>query len=222
MTEPMEPPAEMDDAEFFRWYGPWAPLDPPGVAELMAGFSRPWWLVGGWAIEAFTGVPREHEDVDLSILACDAPALRDHLSGDWCLLSNQSGTLRPLNDRFPDLPAPDCQVWIRRDATSPWVVDVPLTPDRDGLWTSKRWPEHVVPLDQATWVAADGIRYSRPEVALHYKARQPRPKDERDLAVSWPLLSDEQRAWLLEAVRATEGPDHPWLVRGPDRGETRP
>ena len=60
-----------EDEEFFRWYGPWEPLDPDGVAVLMAGFDRPWWIVGGWSIEAFTGVPREHEDVDLTLLACD-------------------------------------------------------------------------------------------------------------------------------------------------------
>ena len=66
-----DPHVDPEDAEFYRWYGAWQPLDPPGVAALMAGFDRPWWLVGGWSIEAFTGVAREHEDVDLSILACD-------------------------------------------------------------------------------------------------------------------------------------------------------
>ena len=56
--EPLErTPAEVaEDEEFFRWYGPWAPLDPAGVAELMSGFDRPWWIIGGWSIEAFTGV----------------------------------------------------------------------------------------------------------------------------------------------------------------------
>jgi hypothetical protein len=206
-------PGHMEEAEFFRWYGAWAPLDPGGLADLMSGFSRPWWIVGGWAIEAFTGLPREHEDVDLSILACDAAHLREHLGSEWCLWSNDSGMLRPLNDRYPELWAPDCQVWIRRDAQSPWLVDVPVTPDRDGLWTSKRWGEHVVPLEEATWVAPDGIRYSNPEIALHYKARSMRLKDERDLDVTWPLLSTDQRAWLLRAIEVTEGPDHPWLGR---------
>ena len=204
---------DAEEQEFFRWYGAWAPLDPPAVAVLMTGFSRPWWLVGGWSIDAFTGVPREHEDVDLSILGCDIAHLRDHLGADWCLWSNASGTLRPLNDRFPDLLAPACQVWIRRDAASPWVVDLPVTPDSDGLWTSKRWAEHVVPLEEAIWVASDGIRYSNPEIALHYKARSRRAKDERDLDLCWPLLTRDQQTWLLKAIRATEGPGHPWLIR---------
>jgi len=212
-TPPTVAPGHVEEAEFLRWYGPWEPLDPAGVAELMAGFPAPWWIVGGWSIEAFTGVPREHEDVDLTILACDAPLLRDHLAPHWCAWSNDSGMLRPLNDRFPELWSPDCQVWIRRDASSPWVADVPVTPDRDGLWTNKRWPEHVVPIEEATWVAGDGIRYGNPEIALHYKARSRRAKDEQDLELTWPLLSPDKQAWLLDAISATEGPDHPWLGR---------
>ena len=31
-------------------------------------------------------------------------------------------------------------------------------------------PDHVAPLDEVTWVAADGIRYLNPEIALLYKA----------------------------------------------------
>ena len=50
-------------------------------------------------------------------------------------------------------------VWIRRSAVDPWVIDLPITPDRDGLWTSKRDPDHVAPLGEVTWVADDGIRY---------------------------------------------------------------
>jgi hypothetical protein len=205
--------AELDDAEFYRWYGPWDPLDPAGLAELMRGFERPWWIVGGWSIEAFTGAPREHEDVDLSLLACDVPAFRAHLGDAWTPWSNGGGTLRPLSDRFPEPFDAESQIWLRRDASSPWEVDLPITPDRDGLWTSKRWSSHVAPVDDVTWVAGDGIRYLRPEITLHFKARFQRPKDEQDLEVAWPLLSEDRRAWLIEAIAATEEPDHPWLPR---------
>ena len=121
------------------------------------------------------------------------------------------GTLRPLSDRFPEPFDAETQIWLRRDASSPWEVDLPLTPDRDGLWTSKRWSSHVAPIDDVTWVADDGIRYLRPEITLHFKARFQRPKDERDLEVAWPLLTEDQRAWLHEAITATEGADHPWM-----------
>ena len=202
--------ADLDDEEFYRWYGAWAPLDPPGLAELMRGFDRPWWIVGGWSIEAFTGVAREHEDVDLSLLACDVPAFRAHVGDGWTPWSNHGGTLRPLSDRFPEPFDAESQIWLRRDASSPWEVDLPITPDRDGLWTSKRWSSHVAPVEDVTWVADDGIRYLRPEISLHFKARFLRPKDELDRAATLPLLSEERRAWLVEAITATEGADHPW------------
>ena len=199
-----------EDEAFYRRYGPWEPLDPDGVAEFMAGFDRPWWLVGGWSIEAFTGRHREHEDVDLSILTCDVAAFREHVGDRWHLWSNAGGTFRPLDDRFPDVLAPDCQIWVREHAMAPWVIDLPLTPDRDGLWTNKRWPEHVAPVEEVTWVADTGIRYVNPEIALLYKARLHRPKDDRDLAVTWPLLDEARRAWLVDALRVVE-PGHPWI-----------
>jgi len=59
------PEEEAEERAFIRKYGALAPFDPPRLAEFMAGFPRPWWIVGGWSIEAFTGAPREHEDVDL-------------------------------------------------------------------------------------------------------------------------------------------------------------
>jgi hypothetical protein len=212
--EPLLHTAEQlaEDAGYDRWYGRWEPLDPPRVAELMAGFERPWWIVGGWSIEAFTGVLREHEDVDLSILACDVPALRAHVGDTWNLWSMDGGTMRPLNDTFPEVLNVESQIWWRRSAADPWIIDLPITPDSDGLWTNKRDPGHVVPLEDATWVAADGIRYLLPEITLLYKAARHRPKDDRDLAVTWPKLAPERRAWLREALDRLY-PGHPWLER---------
>jgi len=200
-----------EDEEFFRWYGPWEPLDPDGLVEFMAGFDRPWWIVGGWSIEAFTGSLREHEDVDLSILACDIAAFRAHVGDRWHLWSMDGGTLRPLDDRFPEVLNVESQIWVREHAQAPWIIDLPITPDRDGLWTSKRDPDHVAPLGDVTWVDGSGVRYLRPEIALLYKAVLHRPKDDRDLAVTWPLLTDAARDWLREAL-ARLYPEHAWLT----------
>ena len=90
-------------------YGAWRPLDPAGVKSFFEGFDRPWWIVGGLAHRAYIGVPRDHEDIDVSILACDVPALRDHAHGRWHLWSVHDEALRPLTARHPDLVAPDDQ-----------------------------------------------------------------------------------------------------------------
>jgi len=210
--------AEEDEDQYWeRLYGDWDCLDPTGMREFMAGFARPWWVVGGWAIEAFTfehgtGSAREHEDIDVSILVCDVPALREHVGESWQLWNIANGALRPLIDRWPDVQHPESQIWGRREATSTWAFDLPLTPDRDGLWTNKRLPDHVAPIEAVTWVADDGIRYLNPEIVLLYKSRLERLKDTRDLDRAWPLMDERARGWLREKV-ALLHPDHGWLGR---------
>ena len=201
-----------EDRAFLDLYGPWDPLNPARARELMTGYPAPWWIVGGHAIEAFTGVPRMHEDVDLVIFARDVPAFRAQLGDRFHLWSNFGGTFRPIDDKHPDPLDPRSQIWVRREARSPWLLDCILNPDADGRWQSKRDPEHVADLEDVTWVADDGIRYLNPEITLFFKAAQHRVKDEIDLDNAWPLLSDEQRAWLRDAVRRYDR-EHPWNER---------
>ena len=204
-----DPETELEDAEFVRWYGEWAPLTPTGIAAFMAGFDRPWWVVGGWSIEAFTGVSREHEDLDISMLARDAPSFRAFLGDRWTPWVVGSGAMRPFSDRFPDVDR-EAQLWVREHAGAPWVLDVPLTPDTDGQWTNKRWHDHVSSVEEVTWVADDELRYLRPEVTLMMKARLDRPKDRLDLEVCWPLLGTTEQDWVRDTI-ALAHPGHPWL-----------
>ena len=201
-----------EDIEFFDRYGPWQPLDPAELQTLMFGFPAPWWIVGGHAVEAFTGVQRPHEDVDLVIFSRHVPELREHFRGRYHLWSNDGGTIRPLDDRFPEPFHDRCQIWIRENARSPWIIDCPINPDVDGLWQSKRFDDHVAELDEVTWVDDRGIRFLNPEIVLHYKAAQSREKDCFDLENAWPLLTDEKKQWLRDAVKRFD-PAHPWNDR---------
>ncbi len=203
---------EPEDLAFCDVYGDWDPLTPGQLRDLMTGFPAPWWVVGGHAIEAFTGARRLHEDIDLVVFADDLPALREQFRGVFHLWSNHGGTFRIIDDEHPEPLHPLAQVWMRRDARSPWRVDCPVNPSRDGLWQSKRDEDQVAPLDEVTWVADDGIRYLDPEQVLFYKALQHRTKDAIDLDNTWPLLDDGARSWLRETVRRTY-PDHPWQPR---------
>ncbi len=213
MREPLERSAEeqAEDRHWERLYGRFEALDLVGVRAFFEGFARPWWLVGGWAMEAFTGAPREHDDIDVSLLACDVPALREFVGDRWHLWTIVDGRLGPMTAQHPDLPSPDAQIWVRRDASAPWVIDVPVTPDIGGLWQNKRLPDHVVPLDDVTWTTGDGVRVLDPEIVLLFKARIDRTKDRHDLARALPLLSPEQRTWLTDGVRRL-WPEHPWLA----------
>lgn len=200
------------EKEFLALYGPWAALTPQQVAQELAGFDRPWWVVGGWAIEAATGYRREHEDTDISVLACDVGAFVEFMADRWHVWSNVGGVFRPLGEGRAPVDDPTSQLWLRRNATSPWVLDVPLTPDRGGSWTNKRLPGHCREVEDVTWSADDGIRYLLPEIVLVYKATARRPKDRLDLEATLAVLTPERRAWLRDAVVELDA-GHPWLSR---------
>jgi hypothetical protein len=212
MTDELAWEPDEADLEFCRVYGDWDPLTPTELKAFMDGFAQPWWVVGGHAIEAFTGVRRFHEDIDLVVYTEHVPQLRTQLGGRFHLWSNDGGTFRIIDDEHPEPLDPLSQIWMRENAQSPWRVDCILNGSVDGRWQSKRDPSFVADLEDVTWVADDGVRYLNPEIALLFKAKQARAKDGIDLANSWPLLDADRRAWLREAV-AADYPDHPWAGR---------
>jgi len=97
-------------------------------------------------------------------------------------------------------------------------MDLAITPHEGDTWISPRDDRIRRPFDEATFVAADGIRYLRPELVLFMKARATVRHDDRDLATILPTLEPEQKAWLYEAI-ALVHPGPP-LAR-PDSGRRR-
>jgi hypothetical protein len=200
-----------DDQAFERWYGRWDPLTPAEVGALLDGVSVPWWIVGGWAIDAFTGRAREHHDIDVGFFRADLGPILDHLAPTVCVWSNASGTLRPLTG--PDDLLPDCrQLWVRRDGSSPWILDFAMTPHDGTTWISPRDESLRIPLEEAIFTGVDGVRYLRPEIVLSFKARAHRPQDEADLDAVLPLLDIARRSWLRDVIER-ERPDDRWLAR---------
>jgi hypothetical protein len=70
-----------------------------------------------------------------------------------------------------------------------------------------------VPTVRRPWSAAvldiEGSRVVAPEVQLLWKSADPSVKDESDRAAVTPLLDDEARQWLREAI-AQAHPGSPW------------
>lgn len=208
---PEPAPEPMSDAEFERWYGRWAAYTPAEVAQVLDGFAGRWWIVGGWAVDAFSGVEREHEDIDVAFLRADLPALLDHLGPTHCIWTNFMGTIRPLR-RPTHLIEGSRQLWVRRDATQPWVIDLAMTPHDGDTWIANRDARVRRPLADATFEGRDGFRYLRPELVLFMKAKFARPKDVRDLDVCLPKMSPSERERLRAAIELAH-PGHPWLDR---------
>ncbi len=202
--------ARLGEEEFQRIYGPIDPLTPVEARDVLAGLDAPWWVAGGWAIEAFTGVSRHHEDIDLSVFRRDLPALRRHLGDRFHLWSASDGGLLHLASGRA-MPEDSEQVWFREHALAPWRGEVLLNADVEGRWRSKRDASFVAPLDDVTWVR-DGIRYLRPELVLVHKVASGRAKDDADLDAALPLLDEAGRDLLARFV-AEHAPGHPWRDR---------
>ncbi|MFG1795221.1 nucleotidyltransferase domain-containing protein [Nocardia sp. NPDC049149] len=206
---PVRTPCDTEEVEFQRLWGPWATVTPADVRSIVGDLTIPWWVSGGWALDAFTGSHRDHGDVDISMFRTDLPALRAALGDRLHIWSAGPDGLRPVNDQFELADSAD-QVWLRTDAMSPWLVDVLLNPDKDGAWVNKRDRTMIAPLEQVTWQDTDGIRYLNPDLVLIFKAKLARPKDRADLERTWPALDNAQRTTVRDCV-ARLHPGHAWL-----------
>ena len=205
-----------DEDEFQRLYGRWAERTPQDAARFFDGYPGTWWIAGGWALEAFTGVIRHHDDLDPSALIADLPLLRRHLAGRLHAWTAASGALKPLlHDDRPEAAAAEVlpegcnQLWTRRDADHPWEYDILLAPGSRDEWVYRRDASIRMPMDDALW-QRDGIRYIQPEIQLLYKARGLREKDQVDFDATLPFLGARRRRWLTDALERTI-PHHPWL-----------
>ena len=207
-----------DHDEIVRLYGPWLPRTPADVAALLEGYDGVWWIAGGWAIEAFTGVSRPHDDVDPSIPRSDVAALRAHLAGRLDVWQADDGLLRPMVEETDTISDTCENLWLRPSGAEPWEYDVILMHATPTTWTFKRDARISLPLPEILW-RRDGITYLRPEVQLLHKARGVRAKDQADLDACAPLLDPGARAWLRGALD-TAHPGHPW-IRELEVGSTR-
>ena len=207
----------MDHDEAVRLYGPWVARTPRDVADLLEGYPGRWWIAGGYAVEAFSGVGRPHGDLDPSIPRSDVPLLCEHLSGVLDVWSADSGTFRPLVGADTMIASTCENLWLRASGASPWEYDVilmdtsPTTPTTPATWTFKRDHRISRALDDILWTV-DGTDFLRPEVQLLHKARGLRPQDQADFEACVPRLDDAARSWLVESLDLAH-PGHPWSRR---------
>lgn len=180
------------------------------MAARLAALDVPWCVVGGWSIDLSLGrITREHEDLEIEILRSDFRAVRAALAP---LVAHAvgSGEVRLLGSgEVP--PAPLHQSWFLDVGSDEWRVDVMLAAGDADTWVSRRAAVSA-PRSEIVGRTADGIPHLLPHGALLYKAKAARPKDEADLEVALPTLTDAQRAWLRDAL-AVAHPGHAWLDR---------
>ena len=118
----------VDEAELVRWYGRWQPWTVNQVAGLLEDWPHPWWIAGGFALDAFTGLTRSHDDIDIAVFRRDIPALRAHLGASYHFWAAGSGALRPLTAEEPQLPGWADQCWVREHSGAPGAPTSSPTP----------------------------------------------------------------------------------------------
>ncbi len=191
------------------------------AVQVMAGYPRPWWVAGGWALDLYLGRrTRPHADLEISVVAADQQALFAHLRG-WDLRLAAPGASLPRWDGEAIEP-PFHQVWARRGpgtpataaefAADPTMLGFLLEQGDEDRWAFRRHRAITRPLDRVGAATPDGVPYVRPEVALLFKAKAPRFKDERDFDRVLPHLGTAARSWLASALDQAD-PGHAWRAR---------
>jgi len=182
------------------------------VAHVLAAFTRPWFISGGWAIDLFVGaMTRPHEDIEIGLWRADQDVLRDYLAG-WelrkAIRGPQGGAYVPW-EPAERLELPVHQVLARRGNATSAEMEFFLNEVEDGQWRFRRNLAFTRPTDTIVVQGRAGLPYLAPEIQLLYKARWHRPKDEHDFAQA--QFSTVQRTWLRAALQANH-PDDPWLA----------
>jgi hypothetical protein len=192
----------------------WEPWTPAHVAGLLAGVTAPWYVAGGWALDLFLGrVTRPHEDLEIAAPAAAFGQVRQALEPFEFEVAG-GGYLWPLDS--PQF-ATTHQTWVSEPATGRpgdrvYRLDVFREPSRDELWAWRRDKSIALPYQRVIRRDRAGIPYLAPDIALLFKAKATRPKDDADFRVAAPLLDPEARNWLRGMLERMH-PGHDWIGR---------
>jgi hypothetical protein len=110
--------------------------------------------------------------------------------------------------------APDLHdVWCRRTPGEPWRFQIMIDDAEDEVWVYRRHAHVRRPVASLRGRASSAdMPVLSPEIQLLYKSKERREKDEVDFTRVLPLLTEEEREWLGQALE-TVAPGHPWSVR---------
>jgi hypothetical protein len=184
------------------------------VARILAGFSRPWFVSGGWAIDLFVGrVTREHADREVGIFRQDQAVLRSYLAGwDWCkaVSGPEGGEWVPWADG-ERLELPIHQLRAQRVDGEPAEFELFMNDLSGEDWLCRRNPVITRPAAEISHRSRGGIPFLVPEIQLLYKAKWHREKDEHDFQAALGLMSKAQHDWLRQGLEIIH-PGDPWLA----------
>jgi hypothetical protein len=185
----------------------WDAWHPAEAARRLVDVDRLWAVIGGWSLDLFRGrQTRAHEDLEIGVPEHGFAAIREAL-GELELYAIVEGQPVPIDDASL---AESHQTWVRDPASGSWRMDVVRERWDGDMWVCRRDPRIRRPGSELIAHTADGIPYQRPEIALLFKAKHTREKDQVDFESVLPLLAPDARAWLTKALELAH-PGHPWI-----------
>lgn len=196
-----------DAGSFEPDLGMWDAWTPTQLSPKLEHADATWYVLAGWALDLFQGrQTREHEDLEIGVPAHEFGAVRGALA-ELELFVVGDGRAWPLGEAVLSAHR---QTWAREPESGLWRVDVIREPWDGDVWVCRLDTRIRVPGDDLVARTREGIPYIRPEIALLFKAKAVRAKDEADFTAVLPLLGDEQRRWLVDALVLVH-PGHRWL-----------
>lgn len=179
------------------------------AVELMKDFPFPWLIGGGWSIDLALGtVTRQHEDVDICVFREDVNGVLDYFC-DWQLAVAIPGEhrLEPCRTVEDTLP-PRYGLHLRKDKQ---FIEIFLTDRHDDEVIFRRDPSIRMPLHDFIRTDSEGRQYVAPEWQLLFKSKEGREKDEQDFESFMSHCREQQRGWLLAALK-TNNPTSKWIA----------
>ena len=188
--------------------GLWAAWTPAEVAERLLSVTAPWYVAAGWALDLFIGgIGREHDDIEIGVPQERFDEITDALpSFEWDVVGE--GWIWP----FPEEAANHYQTWLREPSTGRYRLNVFREPHIADQWVCRRCVSITLGYDELILRTPDGIPYVIPEVALLFKAKGLREKDDADFQRVLPAMDRSRRVRLSEWISQVH-PGHPWLER---------
>lgn len=198
-------PSEIEGLDAL-WARHWSPSQ---ITQRLSGVDVPWYVAGGWALELFRGAPqRDHSDLEIGIPAAVFPLVRECFS-EYVFDTVDDGCI--WYDAAPEALAATHQTWLRDPVSGDYLVDVFREPHDGDTWICRHSSAIRLPYAEIIDHTAEGVPFLVPELALLFKAKHARPKDQGDFETTVPHLSSRQRATLADLVGQLY-PNHRWLA----------
>lgn len=188
----------------------WDPWTPAELSRRLNCVSKPWCIVGGWALDLWHGEKtREHDDIEFTIQRKDLNYFRHALS-NMEFYTVDDGVFELLTaEQIPDNNI--FQIWCFDRSAYRWRADMMIETGSDEQWVYKRDRQITRLRSEMVALTPHGIPYLAPSAVLLFKAKYRRPKDEDDFARAAPLLSPSDRLWLKNCLNLLH-PHHAWAM----------